>query len=154
MPRKRRIRRHQWSFQFRHNDPEVRRLSPEARDGLDYARALARNARERSAAAFHQELLPELLTAAELGSPTEDSAIGVETKIKQARIELFGKDLSDSGIYYRLKQRPERLTRTCAEPHCSVAISTTAHGRTRYCAVHNTPAARIRRHRRNSANPA
>lgn len=146
-----RPRRHSWSLRFRLNDPEVLALSREARDGLEYAQSLARNARARSLAGFHGELLPERVTPAELGAPW-DGPIQVYTKIKQARIELFGKDLSDSGIYYRLKQRPERLGRVCAEPGCKTPIPPQAHGRTRYCQEHKTGAARTRRHRRNIAS--
>lgn len=171
-----------WALHFRDSDPEVRRLSPDAREGLQSARSLARNALERSEAApdsnpidqlaglnqwdeedeptvlgyrlegggnpYGEPLLPALLTPADLAEHWE-TAQDVEAKIEAARVGLFGKDLSRSGIYYRLKQRAERGPRTCDEPDCSQAIPAHAHGGTRYCRAHGSGAARARRLRKN-----
>jgi len=60
----------------------------------------------RSAAALAGEPY-EPLTAAELGHPWK-SGIQVHKAIKQARVELFGEDLCNSAIFYRLKKRRER----------------------------------------------
>jgi hypothetical protein len=108
--------------------------------------SLALDARLRSDAALAGEPY-EALTAAELGGPWT-SQIQVHMAIKQARIELFGKDLSNSAIFYRLKKRRERESRTCAEPGCSIPLPRLAHGSKRYCRMHGSGRARIERHRR------
>lgn len=132
----------------------MRALSWQGREGFEYARALARSARHRSEAARAGEQVPERLTVAELAERDSVSPITVHSKIKQARIELFGKDLSDRAIAYRLRlrrDRPELRQRTCAEPSCPNTLPPQASAGRRYCSTHRTPAARVRRHR--SAGP-
>ncbi len=143
-------RSHSWALRFSSGDPELRALSPLARDGWDYARAFARNAEERSKAGLaHEEVLPERLTAAGLAEENETSPIEVNKAIMQARLELFGPNArSYSAITYRLKQRRDRGRRTCAEPDCAVLLSDLAHGSRRYCPHHGTARARVARHRR------
>ncbi len=138
-----------WALHFQHNDRDVRALSPTARKGLEYAQALARNARERREAALFDDFLPDRLTPAELATDW-DSAISINSKIKQARTELFGRDLSRSGIYNRLKKR-KRASRSCAHPGCHHQLPPDAHGNSRYCPTHAAGAARVHRHRHNPA---
>jgi hypothetical protein len=128
---------------FPAGSPEFRRLSPRAREGLEYARGFARNAVARREAGLSGDVTPVRLTPADLGA----TAIEVNVAIKQTRIELFGKDLSDSAIAYRLKQRRDREPRTCADPGCRTPIPSSAHGRTRFCRRHGSGKARVARHR-------
>jgi hypothetical protein len=130
-----------------HGDEEVRRLSLEARDGLDFARRIGHVARERRLFALDNDVLPEPLTVERIAHEEDTSPIFIHKAIKQARIELFGRDLKDSAIYYRLRKRRERGTRVCVEPHCGRPIPALADGRRRYCDLHASGAARVRRHR-------
>ncbi len=140
-------RRYAWALQFGAASAEVRRLSREAREGLAYARLFAENAQSRSAEAL-RGVPPEPLNVAALAADDDVSPVHVYTRIKQARLELFGRDLSDSAIYYRLRRRralPAR--RHCAEPTCDRELPPQATARRRYCDEHLSPAARVRRHR-------
>lgn len=134
-----------WALHFQTADAEIRALSVRAREGWEYATELAQDARDRRNAKLNCDVEPEGLTPADLGP----GAIGVNTAIKRARIELFGKDLSDSAISYQLKKARERPAASCAEPDCTNPIPRLAHARTRYCARHGSGSARVARHRRN-----
>src|SRR3954470_14616857 len=90
-----------WVRAIPRTDSLARGLSQQARYGIGYARQLADNAHERSRAALHNELLPEPLTVAQLAREDGVATVTVYTALKRARIELFGKDLSDSAIYDR-----------------------------------------------------
>ena len=143
-------RRYSWALHFPAGSPELRGLSNDAREGFEYARALARNAHERRQAPLARQPVPARLTVAEMAERDYTSPITVHSKIKQARIELFGKNLSDRAIAYRLrlrKERPEPRHRTCAEPDCSTALRPQSSAARRYCDEHRTAAARLRRHR-------
>jgi hypothetical protein len=140
-------RSYAWALAFTRSDEEVRALSTVARDGLEFAQSFARNARLRSEAALAGEMMPEPLGAAELAAGWTTAA-HVHNAIRQARRELFGKELSDSAIFYRLKLRREREQRTCAEPECAQTIPRGAHGARRYCSRHGAGWARVARHRR------
>jgi hypothetical protein len=139
----RRRRRHSWALEFRRSDPEVRALSVRGQTGLFYASNFARNAKERTDAMLAGQELPERLDASDLGS-----AIEVYAAIKQARIELFGKDLSNSAIAYRMQQRRGREPCLCADPGCFRPLTRLAHASKRYCEGHASGKARARRHRR------
>jgi hypothetical protein len=153
---KTRPRRYFWALHFAPDDAELVGLSLDARHGLTHARELAKHARERSLSALEPGALAALapLTVQELAKRNFLPPIQVKGRIKQARIELFGRDLSDSAIAYRLKQRRKRGKRACAEPDCEELIPALAHGRRRYCAAHASSAARARRHRYGAAGPA
>ena len=125
----------------------------EARSGLDYATELAEDARERPSQRS-EGLANAPLTLEELAARDYRSPIELRSKIKQARIELFGRDLSDSAISYRLPKRRERGERPCAEPNCRRKIPALANGRRRYCDLHGSGAARVRRHRNARAQPS
>jgi hypothetical protein len=105
-------------------------------------------------ALFDQVFLPAPLTVNELAAQDELSPIEINKLIKQARIELFGKDLSRSAIYYRLKHQQQRRNRTCAEPDCENPIRSQEPISRLYCDTHNTPSARTRRHRRTQTERA
>ena len=143
---KKRARSYSWALAFAPGDPELARLSPDARTGLAYARELALNARERSLTALEPMGAIARLGIAEIAL----SPVKAHAQIKQARIELFGDDLSNSAIAYRLKKRRERGLRACAEPGCEGTIPALANGRRRYCELHASAAARVRRHRRSA----
>jgi hypothetical protein len=147
---KRPHRRYFWAAHFSPGDPELAPLSKEARSGLAYASTLAEHAAARARSALDGVSLAPL-TVEELAEDDFRSPIQVRKEIKQARIELFGRDLTDSAIAYRLKKRRERGVRSCAEPKCGRPIPALANGRRRYCDLHSTPAARVRRHRHGTA---
>lgn len=139
-----------WAWHFERSDPEIRALSREAMDGWEYAKSLTRNARERRRAALDGGLIPAAMTPTALagyGITTHD----VTAAISRARIELFGKDLSDSALAYRLKRRRAQAG-VCAEPGCTNPIPRLAHAKQRYCSGHGTGSARVARHRRNRAS--
>jgi hypothetical protein len=104
---KRRLRRYFWALHFAAGDPELAGLSAEAREGLAYATELAEDARERSRLALEHGAGPATapLTATELAWRHCLPLVEVRRRIKLARVELFGRDLSDSAISYRLRKR-------------------------------------------------
>lgn len=142
-------RRYRWSFSCSDDDSRVRLFAIERR-GLAYAQQLADNAWERSRTALEGGLPPYPLTVQDLAREEGVSPVTVHTAIKYARIALFGKDLSDSAIYYRLR-RERRLGslegRTCQEEGCDRELPEYATARRHYCAIHAAGAARVRRHR-------
>lgn len=139
-------RSYSWALAF-WAEEEVRALSEQAREGLEFAQSLAKHARLRSAAALAGDVTPEPLTAADLAEGWTNP-IYVHSAIKQARLELFGKQLSNSAIAYRLRRRRQRGPRRCAEPECASTIPRGAHGSRRYCSGHAAGRARVARHRR------
>ena len=146
-------RRYSWALHFPPGSRELRGLSKDAREGVEYARSLARNALERRQAPLARQPVPARLTVNELAERDYTSPIAVHSKIKQARIALFGKDLSDRAIRYRRrlrKKRPELRHRACAEPGCSTTLPPQASAGRRYCNQHRTPKARAQRHRRST----
>jgi hypothetical protein len=155
MPKKRKRRRsrakrsYAWALHFPATDPHVRRLSRQAQDGLDYARELARNAAERKERAIFG-LAPPLLTVRQIAAKEELWPPKIDAAISQAKIELFGRDLSYSAIRYRLRREAaiaKRRPRSCAEESCEQTLPRYASARRRFCDFHLTPAARVRRHR-------
>jgi hypothetical protein len=146
-------RRYGWSLALKRSDPQVQRLTRTARRGLEYAQTLAGAARARREAMLAgEQLLPEPLSVARLAADEETSAVAINSAVKHARVELFGRDLSDSAIYYRLRTRRDPKACLCAEPGCNEQLPTGT--RRRYCAVHGSGAARVRRHRRNARHPS
>jgi hypothetical protein len=145
-------RRYFWALHFRPGDPERSALSEKARTGLEYATELAKAARDRALSAL-EGLANAPLKLEDLAERDHRSPIELRSEIKQARIELFGRDLTDSAISYRLKKRRERGERPCAEPNCRRKIPALANGRRRYCDLHGSGAVRVRRHR-NARAPA
>ena len=98
-------RRYSWALRLEPNAGELRGLTLEGWEGLEFARKLARNARERRRGALGEGPLPELLTVERLAKEDGISPVTVLQRLKQARIELFGKNLSDSAIDYRIRTR-------------------------------------------------
>jgi hypothetical protein len=144
-------RSHFWALRFEGSAPELRLLSQQGRLGFEYARTLALNAAERRHAGLRGGLVPELITVAQLAQRDHTSPIDVNKKIKQARIDLFGKDLCDSAIYRRLRLREEFRGRRCAEPGCDLLLPWQASASRRYCDPHRTGAARAHRLRQSRA---
>lgn len=144
-------RSHFWALRFEGSAPELRLLSRQGRLGFEYARTLALNAAERRHAGLRGGLVPGLVTVAQLAERDQTSPVDVHKKIKQARIDLFGKDLCDSAIYRRLRLRQEFLSRRCVEPGCNVPLPLQASASRRYCDAHRTGAARAHRLRRSRA---
>jgi hypothetical protein len=128
------------------------RLPDDAYRGLEYARELARAAKARS----RQNIVPDPafkpLTIATLARRDELSPSTPRRWIDKARRALFG-DLTDGAIYKRVQRhrRPQGRFRHCNEDGCGNLLATDAHGNQNYCNQHRAPAARVRRHRRQSA---
>ena len=147
-------RRYSWALAFPPGHPRERALSAYARRGLAYARHLAEDARERRLDALAGEQLEPRLTIRELAEREYESPFVIADQIKQARIELFGKDLSDSAIRYRLRRDRERglpAERPCAEAGCPRPLPAKSTARRRYCEFHLASHARVRRHRERRA---
>ena len=125
------------------------RLSDAASDGLDYALQLAEDAKLRAEHVLeHRPLFPPL-TIQEVAEISGVSPVTVRRRIALARKELFG-DLTDSGIYYRLRRKQQlqqRKPRTCQQQSCDNPIPQDASAARRYCDEHRTPAARVKRYR-------
>lgn len=141
--------RYGWALQIPSEDPRRRRLSFDASTGLDYLLELAENAAERRRLAPSGGA-PERLTIATMAQEDRCSRSEIYRLMKQARIELFGKDLSDSAIYHRLRRDREYgapSTRSCAHDGCPRPLPPGATARRRYCDFHLAPHARTARHR-------
>lgn len=148
-----------WALAFRPGDPELEWLSREGRNGLVWARQLAENARERSCAALTNDVLPVRLTVAGLArDELFYSARQIRAAIEQAKLELFGRPLSERALRHRLTKRASGQARwdprrTCQEPGCTRQITGGSAPHKRYCDRHETPRARVRRHRQNKQTP-
>jgi hypothetical protein len=131
--------------------PELAGLSAEAQEGLELLSRLAESAAEYSLEAMHGEPL-EPLTIARIAWDEGPSATTIRRRIAQLQVELFGRELSRSAIYYRFKRR-ERLGEQlcCAETGCSESLPNDAHANRRLCDEHREPATRVARHRRQKA---
>jgi RNase P/RNase MRP subunit POP5 len=141
--------RYGWVLTIPDNDPRRHRLSPEASTGLTYLEDLAENAAERRRLAPSGRA-PERLTVATMAREDGCSRSEIYRLMKQARIELFGKELSDSAIYHRLRRdrvHGDPAARPCAHEGCPRRLPTRATARRRYCAFHLAPHARTARHR-------
>jgi hypothetical protein len=147
------LRRYSWALRLKRGDPRLAFLSSDGNEGLGYAKLLAENALDRRLTALAKQIPPAPLTVADLAERKDISPIRINTQIKRARVEIFGKDLTDSAIYYRLRHPPAAEARSCAEPGCSNTIRRHAPHGTRYCLHHSTVAARVRRHRRRPNKP-
>lgn len=150
MPR-RPPRRYFWALHFERDDADRSGLSEQGERGLAYARELAEQALVRARSVPESGISDAPLTIEELARRDEVSSVQIRTWIKQARIDLFGRDISDSAIAYRLRKRRERGLRVCAEASCEQTIPGLENGQRRYCEAHSTSAARVRRHRHGSA---
>ena len=146
-----------WSLSIGLGDPAYKRLSKHGRDGLEWAQQLARNTQARREAPLERDTIPIRLTLAKIA---RDQGGWITTKemagrIEQAKLELFGRRLSERAIYYRMKNRRIHGTplnnadRVCSEPGCTNALPAGSSPHKTYCATHDTPAARARRHRNN-----
>jgi hypothetical protein len=146
-PRAKPPRRYSWSLRLRIDDPRLRSLDLDGLEGLEYARHLARAARYRRLAALENGIAPPAFGVKDLAAHEDVSPTHILNRIKQARIQLFGKDISDSAIYYQLRH-PQPPERPCAEESCLFALPRHAPSHRRYCFLHTDVRARVRRHRR------
>ncbi len=128
---------------------ELAALSAEAHEGLELLERLARGAAEYAIEVMHGEPA-EPWTIRRLAWEEGLSETTIRRRIVQLQVELFGRQLSRSGIYYRFKRRM-RLgdQRRCTEPGCARTLPTDSHGNRRLCGEHGGVAARVARHRRN-----
>jgi len=128
---------------------ELAVLSAEAREGLELLERLAKGAAEYAIEVMFGEPV-EPITIARLAWEEGPSETTIRRRIVQLQVELFGRQLSRSGIYYRFKRRMQLGDqRRCAEPGCLRMLPHDAHANRRHCAEHRGVAARVARHRRN-----
>jgi RNase P/RNase MRP subunit POP5 len=152
MPQRRRQStpaRYGWALKIPSDDPRRRRLSPDASTGLSYLEDSAENAAERRRLAPSGRA-PKRLTVATMAREDRCSRSEIYRLMRQARIELFGKELSDSAIYHRLRRDRDHgapAARPCAHDGCPRALPARATARRRYCDFHLAPHARTARHR-------
>jgi hypothetical protein len=140
--------RYTWALHFGHGCPEARHISERAHIGLDYAHTLAQNHHTRSAHALRdRHHMPERLTIEKLAEHEGFTPTDINNYIDQAKRELFGKTLSQSAIYYRLKTRNKRRNRTCNHPNCTTPLQPSSTLTTLYCQEHGKPKYRTQRHR-------
>ena len=112
-------------------------------------RELAEDARERRELALRGKKRAPY-TVAQMAREEGVSRATIYRSMRVARMELFGRDLSDSGCYYRVRRDRERGhpdTRPCAEPDCQRPLSRGATARRRFCAFHGASHGRVRRYR-------
>jgi hypothetical protein len=130
-------------------DDSIRRPDDVA-DGLDYAVRLAEDGRLRAEhVRQHTPLLPRL-TINDVAETAGVSPAIVRRRIAAARRFFWG-ELSDSGIYYRIrrqKQLNSRADRWCEEPNCEQELPWGCSAGRRYCDTHRSVAARVSRYRR------
>jgi len=156
-PRKRPAsgRRWGWALKLAERDPPPTRLSEPAQLGFEYVHTLAVYADERRKLAVSGRA-PKRLDVEALARDERVSATTVYRLMRAARIELFGRDLSDSAIYYRLRRERDHgdpSARPCAEAGCKRRLPDHVTLRRRYCAFHLAPHARTRRYRERHAVP-
>jgi hypothetical protein len=150
--------RYSWALHFSEDDLEIQALEGPAQWGWRFACQLALDARRRSQEALEGDWYDVALTPADIGREYGLSPVQVSLMVHEARLWLFGKVRSQSGVYYRLKQkkagRPIEIRRTCDEEACEnrVYLGPFVHGNRRYCPPHSSPAARVRRSRRKAAS--
>ena len=129
---------------------QERWLSPAGAEGLNLLGVLADNADERRRFALEGRA-PARLTVRDLARDEGCSESRIYRLMRQAKIELFGKDLSDSAIYYRLRRDRERSKapkRPCEEKGCRRPLPADATRRRRFCDFHLAGHARQERYRR------
>jgi hypothetical protein len=124
---------------------EIRRLSSPAQLGLYAAQELAQNAEERRLHGLFNP--PARLTLTQVATDLGSSGVEINNGLKQARLELFGKNLSDSAAYNRINQHRQLGNRTCAHNDCTTPLPRYAHASRRYCSWHSRNHARAERHR-------
>lgn len=127
-------------------------LSPQAQQGLEYARELADDANWRKQQLLRGEPPAPPQTIEQIAAEEGVSAQEIRRKIATARRELFG-PISDSAIYKRLQRqqpRHNREPRTCKQPRCNTKLPPQTHASRLYCDIHATTAVRVRRHRQQS----
>jgi hypothetical protein len=142
----RKPRSYAWALHLEASREDLDRLPPAAAEGLDYATELAEDALEHSKdprLRTQQEPLTIHRLADDYGMP----AALIARRIALARRLLFGK-LTDGAIYKRLQRLPGREARRCKEPACKETITAAARADQRYCALHGSGKARVKRSRR------
>jgi hypothetical protein len=123
--------RDSFAWAYERND---RLDSPEARDGLRYARRLAEIAREYRKTALKGEPAPFPLTPADIAFEESLSEETVREQIALARHALYG-NVSDSAIYARkarAKVLEEQPVRVCKAPDCEEPLPRRATKRREY----------------------
>jgi hypothetical protein len=119
-----------YAWSLRLSDLDV--SSDHGREGLYYAQELARGQ----------------ATGAELATSDSTSTGTIYRRIRQMKLEVFGRDdLSERTMRYRVQIMERRGGRVCAHPGCSRRLARSAHGNQRYCRRHGRPVWRTWRSR-------
>ena len=145
-------RSYNWALHLDATDVQLDDLSEAARDGYEFACALAEDAFDRSRDPRRHEQL-EPLSVEQLAHWNGLEPVQLVRLIALARRRLFD-NLSDGAIYKRLQRQHGRKPRRCAQPDCTTKIPVTAPANKRYCDLHATGAERVRRHRQHNTTPA
>jgi transposase len=146
MPRK--TRSYAWVHHLEASPVPLASLTPDAYEGLTYAKKLADEARIRGLQSF----VSDGIVALTIEEVADDFGVTVEVlrrRVNKARRELFG-PISDGAILKRSQRRRARKKRTgrqCQELNCGCRLAALTHASRRYCDEHRLPAARTRRHR-------
>jgi hypothetical protein len=115
---------------------------------------LAEEAKRRALQSFVRDGLVAL-TDQEVAEDFGKTVEVMRRRANKARRELFG-PISDAAIIKRAQRqhaRKKKSFRHCQEPACGKQLGPLTHAGRRYCEEHRLPAARIRRHRRQTAAP-
>ena len=146
MPRK--SRSYAWVRHLEASAVPLTSLTPDAYEGLAYAKKLAEEAIVRARQSFVSDGIAAL-TIEEVADHFGVSVGVLRRRANKARRELFG-PISDGAILKRAQRRHARKKRTgrrCQEPGCRGRLDALTHASRRYCDEHRRPAARTRRHR-------
>jgi hypothetical protein len=141
-------RKYGWALRIK--DSELRRLSVDAQNGVMWSRELARNRKRRRENAL-AGYPTQRLTIRQLAEQDGDQPSAVTAALRQARVELFGGDVSDSAAYNRTRQHAKLGPRTCSHVGCHTPLPSYAHASRRYCEQHRDVTARVNRHRQSRA---
>jgi hypothetical protein len=146
----RRFRSYAWEHHLDASPISLASLTPDAYQGLAYARMLAAEAKIRSRQSFVNDgTIP--LTIEQVADHFGVAVEVLRRRANKARRELFG-PISDGAILKRSQRRharKKRSSRCCQEPNCGRRLDALTHASRLYCDQHRTPASRTRRHRAN-----
>ncbi|MCA1701470.1 MAG: hypothetical protein LC790_22260, partial [Actinobacteria bacterium] len=138
-----------WALDISWRDPRLERLSPAGRRGHGLAREIGEYARERSLANLGQER-PQRISRTSLAADAGIRPTDVDWLIERAKLELFGRLLSERGLRARRardRQHGSRAGKPCEGKDCTRRLPAQASRNRRYCDFHLASHSRVRRYR-------